>query len=310
MYKIVFFGTPEFSLPALGALRADERFSIELVVTQPAKPVGREKEVTDSPVAAYAKTHNLELATPESVRRDADFIARIIAMKPDFIVVVAYGKIIPNELLAAAKFGAINIHPSALPKYRGASPLQASIASCNAETAVTIMLMDADVDHGPILVQILDTINTNDTSETLGARLFEKAAQVLPETMSQLAEGKLTPKTQNDADATFTKLIDRVDGKVNFEKSARLIDAKRRAFTPWPGIYIELGDGMIIKLLATNPVASCKGFVPGALHAHEKELHAATADGCLRLDSVQPAGKSAMNASAFLNGYQRYLSTK
>ena len=292
------------------ALHNDKRFEISLVVSQPAKPVGREQVVTDSPVATFAKENNLRLATPETLRQNTDIVETVKNIAPDFLLVVAFGKIIPNELLGLAKHGAVNIHPSLLPKYRGASPLQMSIAHGEAETAVTIMLMDAEVDHGAILVQIPDQITESDTTTTLGEKLFKKAADVLPQTLIDFASGKIKAQTQNHENATFTKLIDRADGKLTFDTSAKLIDAKRRGFTPWPGVHIELGDGFVIKVLDTEAVKSCTGFVPGALHEHENELHVATNDGCVWLKSVQPAGKNPMPGEAFIRGYSRYLSLR
>lgn len=309
MLNIVFFGTPAFSVPALEALTRDPRCSVNLVVSQPPKPVGRDQVVTDSPIAQFAKAHALPLETPLTLRKNQEITERIRSLHPDFLVVVAFGKIIPDELLGVAKFGAVNIHPSALPKYRGASPLQMSIASGDTQTAVSIMLMDAEVDHGPILQQLTDTISEEDTAETLGMRLFEKAARALPNLLVQLSEGTLKPTAQDHAQATFTSLIDRADGKADFSMSARLLDAKRRGFTPWPGMFMELGDGLVVKLLETKPTTACATHhVPGALHMAGETLHAASSEGCLMLTSVQPAGKSPMSGSAFSRGYGRYLS--
>jgi len=297
-YKIAYFGTPEFALAPLEVLSKDERFTIDLVVTQSAKPVGRDQTIQNSPVENWAREHHVPCVTPEKFKDNLEFRQILSNLNADFLVVAAYGKIIPFDILSSAKFGAINIHPSLLPKYRGASPLQSAIVTGETQTGVTIMVMDSEMDHGPLLWQAVDKIDPSDTTESLGHKLFALAAQALPEILSDLALGKIKPTPQNDALATTTKLLDRQDGRVDHTMPSAVITNKWRAYQPWPGIWFEAKQGKV-KILDGAKVENCS--VSGEVHLN-KTVHFRCTDGCFEMKMVQPESKKPMMGLAWFHG--------
>lgn len=300
--RIVFFGTPTLAVPVLESLANDERFKVAAVVTQPAKPVGREGIVTPSPVADVAQKSGITILAPESVKKDPEILGKLQALEAEFFVVAAYGKIIPDQILSLPKHGCINVHPSLLPKYRGPSPLQATIANRDMETGVSIMAMDALMDHGALYTQLPDSVMPEDTAETLGMRLFTKAAGILPNLLVEIAAGEKQPVPQRHEDATITKLIERDDGKVSSEMTAETMDALRRAYDPWPGIFCVLPNGKRLKIQNGAPVASCGQT--GMLHAAGQAVHLLAEHSCYELRLVQPEGKGPMDPSAFFRGYR------
>lgn len=276
--KIIFIGTPQFSSIVLDKLCQSE-FRPILVVTETDKPVGRKQIVTPPPTKILANQYKIPVLQPE-ILVNSKF--EILDSKPDLIIVAAYGQILPKEILEIPKYGCINVHPSLLPKYRGATPIQAAILNGDEETGVTIMLMDEQMDHGPILAQRKTTIGKNETAGQLHERLAILGAELLIDTIPDWAAGRIKLIQQDHKIATYTKILTRENGKINWHKSAEEIERQIRAFDPWPGTY--------------------------TLHQEKrlKILKAKLENGKLRIEQVQPEGKKPMNFEDFLRGNKNF----
>ena len=233
--RAIFFGTPEFSRIILQALVETAAVTVLAVVTKPDRPVGRKKVLTPSPVKILAKNQGLEVLTPTKL--DTTLSSLLSPLHPDLIVVAAYGKIIPPTVLAVPKYGCLNIHPSLLPKYRGPSPVQFAILNGEEKTGVTIILMDDKMDHGPILVQTAVPITPSDTEESLTTKLARVGADLLIQTIPRWVAGEIEPQPQDHIQATYTKLLTREDGRIDWRKPHHEIERQIRAFHPWPGTY-------------------------------------------------------------------------
>src|SRR5277367_5093047 len=235
--KIVFMGTAELSCASLEKLA--EKFSVIAVVTQPDKPKGRDLKLQCSPVKILAQKLNLPILQPAKAR-DEKFISELRELKPDLIVVVAYGQILPQTILDLPKFGCLNVHTSLLPKYRGASPIQSAILNGEIETGVTIMKMDAGLDTGEIISQACTSILPEDNSQTLHDRLAQLGAELLVATISGYVAGKILPRPQPAEGASYSAKIKKEDGKIDWNEPAEKILNRLRAFTPWPGAFTFL----------------------------------------------------------------------
>lgn len=279
--RIVFFGTPELSLPTLEALI--KHYTVVGVVTQPDKPVGRKQVLTSPPVKLLAQQHGIPVFQPRSLKQNKEsgqaFLAEFKALQPDVVILIAYGKIIPKEILEIPKFGFINIHVSLLPLLRGASPIQSAILHGFTTTGATVMLMDEGMDTGPTLSQREVAIDPQETSITLHDKLKTVGAELLIETLPQYLSGELQPQQQDESQATYCKLIDKTDGEIDWSASAVDIDRKIRAFTPWPGAY-----------------TFCNNKRVKLLQAHLSPTQE------LMIDHVQPEGKKPMSYADFLRG--------
>ena len=237
---IVFFGTPDYVLPVLKTLY--KYHDIVAVVTRPPRPTGRKQILVFSPVDNWAHKHKIPVIF------DFNEIPRA-----DLGIVAAYGRIIPGFVICNFKFGILNVHPSLLPKYRGASPIQTAIAEEETQTGATIIKMDDKVDHGPIIAQFKDELTPEDTLETVRKRLFERSAQVLIDLIPNYLKGKIKPKEQNHKEATYTKILKKEDGFVNLIKDDPLeIERKLRAYAPWPGIWTRLKNQKRLKILKAH----------------------------------------------------------
>lgn len=236
--KIIFFGTPEFALPSLQKL-IEAGFAVEAIVTTPDEAVGRKGELTPPPVKVFGQEKNIEILQPTTLRDDS-FFDKFKKIEPDVCVIVAYGKIIPQKYLDIPKFGFINIHPSLLPKYRGPSPIQSAILSGDQKTGVTIMRIDAEMDHGPVLAnieyQISDSKGYQEVSEDLAAAGADLLVEILPKYLS----GEITPQEQDHSLATYCKKYERLDGRIDWSKSAQQIHNQIRALNPNPGTWTTL----------------------------------------------------------------------
>ena len=294
--KIVFMGTPEYAAKILRAL-AEAKFEIAAVFTQPDKPVGRKQILTPSEVKTYAQQHlpAVPIFQPASLNDEAAR-AQIKELKPDFIVVAAYGKILPQAVLDVAP--CINLHASILPKYRGASPIQSAILAGEKQTGVTAMLMDAGLDTG----DMLDFAYAPCEDKT-AAQLFDELGDLAGELIVRVLRNfaNLTPLKQDDAQATHCKKIAKSDGLFSFEESARQIYNKFRALTPWPGIYLSSGLKILdLKYLCGREDERRK---PGEIIFDGKYyIYVACGEGALCIETVQEPGKKPVDASAYLNG--------
>ena len=302
IYRVVFMGTPEFALPSLRALLNDGRFEVVAVVTQPDKPVGRKQEIMPSPVKKLALEHNLQVLQPEKVKTNSAFWEELRKLHPDVIVVAAYGKILPQEILDMPPQGIINVHASFLPKYRGASPIAAAILNGDEETGVTIMKMELEMDTGPIIAKSTPiAISPTDTTTTLTEKLANIGAQTLTEVLPKYMSGEITPQSQDDAQATYTKIIEKEDGLVDWKQDEEQIARQVRAYSPWPSAYTHWnGQSMKILSAEVNPaIENPKGTIA--------KINGELYIGKLRVDKLQPAGKNPMDGKAFLAGYPQSI---
>jgi methionyl-tRNA formyltransferase len=241
--RIIFMGTAELSCASLEKLSHDKKNSIVSVVTQPDKPKGRELKPQPPPMKILAEKLNLPMLQPERAR-DEKFTSELRELKPDLIIVVAYGQILPQSILDLPRFGCLNVHTSLLPKYRGASPIQSAILNGETETGVTIMKMDAGLDTGEILTQARTPILPEDNSATLHDRLAQLGAELLVETIPNYVAGKILPMPQPAEGASYAAKIKKEDGKIDWNEPAEKILNRLRAFTPWPGAFTFLPDSV------------------------------------------------------------------
>jgi methionyl-tRNA formyltransferase len=290
--RLIFFGTPEFAVPTLEALALEHE--IALVVAQPDKPAGRGMKMQAPSIAVKAREMGLPLAQPPRIRND-EFLASIAALKPDAGIVVAYGKILPANLLAIPRHGFINVHASILPKYRGAAPIQRAIERGETITGVTIMRVDEELDHGPMLAIETTEIGADERTPSLASRLSRLGAEALLSVLESMPEG--TP--QDHAAATYAPKIEKNEGAIDWSDSTAAIYNKFRAFDPWPGIFA--GELKLIEIAPANGHG-----VPGTiLTANSDGVIIATDDGALRLITVQRPGKPKAAAADVLRGLSR-----
>ena len=305
--KIIFFGTPDFSVPALKAL-IEAGHEIAGVFTELARPVGRHQEIIPSPVEIFAKKNNLPVFAPESAK-SPEVAEQIKSLAPDLAVVAAYGQILPNELLEIPRYGFINIHPSLLPKYRGASPVQSAILKGETETGVTIMLMDAKMDHGAILAQEKISIADDEDTPSLLARTAELGAKMLPQVIADFIAEKIKPQEQNHEAATFTKILKKEDGQIDWNKSAREIGNQIRALRPWPGTWSEFkikNSKLKIKIIDGRPTNEQPPESIGVgefFKASNNELAVRCGQNALNIKKLIPESKKEMSGAEFIRGY-------
>lgn len=305
--KIVFCGTPSFAVPTLETLLLVGH-DVELVVSQPDRPVGRDRLLSMPPVKVTALAAGVPVTQPEKIRNNAEFRAQLEAIAPDVIVVVAYGRIIPPWMLALPKLGCINLHGSLLPKYRGAAPIQWAVAMGDSFTGNTTMLLEEGLDTGPILLQRTHEIRPDDTAMELFATLARAGAPLMVETLAGLEEGSLKPQPQNHEFATFAPILDREDGRMDFAmRSATELHNRWRGFQPWPGAFTTLdGKKLIAHRMAVVAEPASTGselLEPGRIVVQEHRLFVACAENTwLELIEVQLEGKKRMQAAEFLRG--------
>src|SRR5579871_1613770 len=234
--KLVFCGTPRFAVPTLEAL-VHAGFAVRLVVTQPDRPSGRGLAPAFSPVKESALQLNLPLTQPEKIKNNEDFREQLNSLAPDAIIVVGYGRIIPQWMIELPPLGNINLHASLLPKYRGAAPIQWAIAMGESVTGVTTMRINAGLDTGDILMQAEERIAPEDTAVTLAPRLAQSGAELMIATLAGLQAGSITPRPQDDAQATLASILKREDGLIDFSRTATDASNRLRGFQPWPGAF-------------------------------------------------------------------------
>ncbi len=298
---LVFCGTPQFAVPALEALAA-ARHRIALVVTQPDRPKGRGLELVASPVKQAAVKLNLPVTQPDKIKANEEFRAQLAAIKPDAIIVVGYGRIIPQWMLDLAPLGNINLHASLLPKYRGAAPIQWAIASGETVTGNTTMRIDAGLDTGDILLQRELAIAPDDTAVTVAPRLAAMGAQLLVETLRSLQAGSITPRKQDHAHATLAPILRKEDGLIDLSRSAQEIVNRMRGFQPWPGAYTKF-RGKNLQILNVKAVA--ESARQGELVVNrDRMLVGCGHDTALEVIEVQLEGKKRSLARDFIHGYR------
>lgn len=304
--KIVFCGTPSFAVPTLKAvLRAGHEVS--LVVTQPDRPSGRKMTLVAPAVKEAALEAGLPVIQPEKIKKNAEFREHLERIAPDVILVVAYGRIVPDWMLDLPRFGNLNLHASLLPKYRGAAPIQWAIANGEPETGVTTMRLGEGLDTGDILLQRTMPLAPDQTSEDVFPRLAEMGAALMVETLGGLSEGSITPRKQDDSRATLAPILTRDDGRMDFSQPAITVYNRWRGFQPWPGAWTTVGGKKLVaNRLMPFDARSMSGGVeePGVLRVDHARLFVRCGEGTwLELVEVQLEGKKKMPAADFLRGH-------
>lgn len=302
--KILFMGSPDFSLPTLEAL--DDHFQVIGVVTQPDRKSGRGRSVSPPPVKKFALKLGLPVYQPTSLDQP-DFLKQLSELEPELIVVAAYGQILNQTVLSLPEKGCLNVHASLLPRWRGASPINAAILYGDSRSGVTIMKMDAGLDTGPILAQRSTPITDQDTAGTLFNRLARMGADLLVETLPAYLRGEIKPRPQDDSRATYAPLLSRSDGELDFNHSAQQLDRQVRAFHPWPGSFTFWENQRLIVHQARAVNVTSPGA--GVLITYEGYPAVGTGKGILVLEEIQPAGKKPMAGDAFLRGAQDWESS-
>lgn len=297
MIPVVFFGTHEFAAAILKALLDSGLFDLQKVITMPDRPAGRHQELKLSAVKTMASQYGLPIDQPESLKN------YVFSSNHQLNIVVDYGLIIPAEIIEAPKFGSINVHPSLLPKYRGASPIQSALINGEKETGVAIMKMDEEMDHGPILAQEKITIAAEDDYPSLYKKLAAKAAEMIVKTVPLYVEGKIKIKEQNHGSATFSKILSREDGKIDFKiQTAEEIYNLWRGLTPWPGIFVMWNSN---RLKLIKIAKSEKKLPAGKVIVENQKIFIGCAAGSIMAQELQLEGKKPMTAEIFSNGYQK-----
>lgn len=309
--KLVFCGTPAFAVPTLKqCLRAGHE--VALVLTQPDRPVGRKQELTAPPVKTTALDAGLRVMQPEKIKNNAELRAELEAIRPDAIVVVAYGRIIPPWMLELPRLGNLNLHASLLPKYRGAAPIQWAIANGEHATGATTMRLDEGLDTGDILLQRRLPLAPDMLATDVFPLLAEMGADLMLETLTELEAGRITPRKQDHSQATLAPILTREDGRMDFSRPAMVLYNRWRGFQPWPGAWTMLqGKKLAVHQMLPTEAMDLRAGEPGELVAHQGTLFAACGESSwLELVEVQPEGGRRMSAGEFLRGHAVEAGTK
>ena len=301
-------GTPKFSVPVLESLIGHGN-TIAGVVTRPDKPVGRGRRMEESPIKIYAKNHGYGVFQPKNFR-SAQAVDQISQLNPDIFVIAAYGTILPQSLLDIPRYGAINLHPSLLPKYRGPSPVATAILNGELVTGISIMYLDSGIDTGPVLSQVEEPIRSEDTTESLTTRLFAKGGDLLLTQISLIRNNKVSLTLQDSYEATMTKMFRKEDGVIDFQMSAENLERKVRAFYPWPGTYTFWGRQMLKIIDAERVTTPNPKSRPGTIIKWTEQsvtnIAVVTGSELLKLNKVQLAGKKPMEIQEFSMGHPEF----
>jgi len=306
-WRIVFFGTPSFAIPCLENLM-DGPDQVVAVVTQPDRKRGRGRKKTPSPVKELSLRYGIDLFQPERVK-ETSFVQTMKSLTPDLFVVVAFGQILPLSLLEVPRFGAINVHGSLLPSYRGAAPIAWAILRGEEKTGITTMLMDEGMDTGDILIQAEIPIDREDTGETLQKKLSFLGAQLLMETVERMKSGSLSPRPQDHSKATYAPPLKKEDGRIDWKKKGEEINLQIRALNPWPAAFTHWERGLL-KIYRGEVRPGTSPQAPGSiLWVGSDFIEVATGDGSFLIKEVQPEGKRKMSARDFLSGHRVSIGT-
>ena len=304
--RIVFIGAGEIGVPTLQALLRSSEHELTGVFTQPDKPVGRAQRIEPTPIKRALAGSKVPILQPARVK-DRQAIEEIRALQPDAIVVMAYGQILPREVLEVPRVACLNLHASLLPRWRGAAPIQAAIAADDPETGITVMYMAEGLDSGDILLQRRIDILPTDTGGSLHDRLALIAPEALLDALQMLAEGDAPRIPQDNALATYAPKLTRDNGKIDWSEPAEIIERTIRAFNPWPGAFTEIASPGVRKLKIFSAAIVDLNGKPGEFLRSEKELVIAAGKGALSLGEVQLEGKRRMDAAEFLRGHASIL---
>jgi len=305
MLTLAFMGTPDLACASLRALLGAPDLRVAVVATQPDRPVGRNPQPQPPPVKRVALEAGIPVLQPERAR-NPEFIEQLRAFAPDLVVVAAFGQILPKAILDMPRFGCLNVHTSLLPKYRGAAPIQWAILNGDAVTGVTIMKIAPSLDTGDILSQTVTPIEPSDNAETLHDRLAALGAELLVATIRDHVAGKITPRPQNEAEATCVSKISKEDGRMDWTRPARVLWNRIRGFTPWPGAFTHIPATPKPRLLKIwrAEVEENRNGAPGTILGADKTgIVIACGSGALRVLELQREGSRRMSAQEFLAGH-------
>ena len=304
MIKVVFMGSPDFSVPTLEALIADPRIDVCAVVTQPDKLAGRGKKLTPPAVKVCAEAHGIKVFQPAKLKTEEMYNA-LTELEPDFFVTIAYGKILRQAFLDIPKIAPLNLHASLLPRLRGAAPIQWAVIRGETKSGVCLMKMDAGMDTGPVYARQETPIAPDETAQTLHDKLSRISAGLLMQHIFDIADNRLTPEPQT-GEPTVAPILDKSLGAIDFDQDAASLDCLCRGLNPWPAAFAML-DNKRVSILMTSHDDQTSDALPGTILGFDNARHAlkiACASGTLYVHQIQPEGKKPMNASAFFNGYR------
>ena len=304
MAKIVFMGTPDFAVPSLTALMAEH--DVVAVVTQPDRPAGRNKQLRQSPVKRQALAANIPVFQPQRIRDEA-MLEALGSLDADVFVVAAFGQILSQAVLEFPRYGTVNVHASLLPRWRGAAPIQAAIRAGDCESGVTIMLIDAGLDTGPVMSKRAIPLAPDETGQSLHDRLAVLGAELLVVTLPRYLNGEIQPQTQDESLATYAPQIKKEDGAIDWLRSADEIERLVRAFTPWPGTF-TIWNGAQLKVLAGGAGEGCAPA--GQVVERGGVIAIGTGDGLYFPSELQLAGKRRLSVSDFVNGYGEIIGAR
>lgn len=305
--KTVFFGTSSFAVPILETLLQADQVSLKALITRSDAPQGRGLMLTPSPTKELATRHSISVFEPERLKGNSLFFEELKKLDPDVMVVASYGKIIPAPILALPRYGTINVHPSLLPRHRGPSPLGTTILEGDTESGVSLILLDEEMDHGPILAQEKISLTGNETLPELSNKLSHLGARMILELLPHIQEGTLRITPQDHAQATFTSLLKKEDGEIDWEKPAHRIAREIRAYYEWPGSYTFFrreGEKVskLLKILQATETEGSHDKKPGEIIPDPLSLKVQTGKSALILREVKPEGKRAMQGIEFIRG--------
>jgi methionyl-tRNA formyltransferase len=299
--NIIFMGSAAFSVPSLEAIIKSSHHVVG-VITNPEKPAGRGLKIRPTPVAELAGQHNIDIIAPVTLRNNSETAAWIRQHTPDAAVVVAYGKFIPPDVLHIPAHGCLNVHPSLLPKYRGAAPIQRALMNGEAKTGISVMLLDEGMDSGPVFMQSEMGIEPADDAVTLGERLSQAGADMLVKTLDLLEQKRIEPVAQQHVLATLAPKISKEEGRLDFNRSAMELHNIVRSLIEWPTAWTSC-NGEVLQVLSTEPLDVKTNGQPGVIMSIDKQgIYTATGSGVLRMRSVRPSGGKAMDAFSYANG--------
>ncbi len=298
-FKIIFLGTPEFAVPGLKKLIDSDDFSLIAVFTQIDKPKGRKQVMSPSPVKKIALKEGIPVYQPTKIQEEINTIKKL---KPDLIVVIAYGQILPESILNIPKYACINLHASLLPKYRGASCISAAILNNDKYSGVTIMKMDKGMDTGDIITQARIKLSAKENASDLHDKLSVLGANILEKTLKDYCLGKIKAQKQDEKKANYVKLTKKSDGKINWQEPAEIIARKIRAYHPWPGTFCYLENGELLKILEAKVSDSSEKLKAGEVKIKNQEMIVGTGQGNLSILKLQKSGQKALKAPDFILG--------
>lgn len=301
--KIVFAGTPDLAACVLASLLAQESFEVVLVLSQPDMPVGRKQIIEATPVKALALEHGIEVLQPQKIGSITEYLRELA---PDFLIVAAYAQLVPPEVLKIAKYQSLNVHASLLPKYRGASVIQAPILNGDTESGVTIIRMVDKLDAGAIFAQQSLVIDKAETTESLTDKLAQLGGQLIVQTIKDVVAGKIEPIEQDPSLVTYVKKLTKADGLIDWTREAVYLERFVRAMSPWPSAWTWM-SGRQLKILAISEIIELDTYKPGKVFVYNNQLAIQTGKGAVIVSRLQAEGKRPMSSQEFVNGYSEIV---